>query len=65
MQILCNSSYLLVVVEAVHNGGLSGRQLGDHVQQLQNNFLLVVNDGQMQSTVICRWDSYTRKHPSD
>ena len=47
-----DSSYLLVVVEAVHNGGLSGRQLGNHVQQLQNNFLLVVNDGQMQSTVI-------------
>ena len=41
---------LLEIVEAVHDRSFCGRKLGKNIQQLQHNVLMVVDDGQMQST---------------
>ena len=37
--------YLFIIVEAVNNRRLSGRELGQDIQQLKNNILMIVDDG--------------------
>ena len=50
VQYVHDEQYLLVVVEAVDHWGLCGGQLRQHVQQLEDHVLVVVDDGKMEGT---------------
>ena len=50
VQYVRHVQYLLVVVEAVDHWGLCGGQLRQHVQQLEDHVLVVVDDGKMEGT---------------
>ena len=50
VQYVHHVQYLLVVVEAVDHWGLCGGQLRQHVQQLEDHVLVVVDDGKMEGT---------------
>ena len=51
---MCECEYLFEIVEAVDNRCLCRGQLWKNVKQLQDNVLVVVDDGQMERPV-CRW----------
>ena len=47
-------AHLPEVVEAVDDGCLGGRQLGQHVEQLHHHLLVLVDDGQVERPVRSR-----------